>query len=134
MPSLIRNQINFTFTAASDMSAASQQYIFVKLDASGNVHPCTAATDKPIGVLQNRPALSELAEVCVFGQTPLRVGGTDVALDALLGVDSTSRAATLTPGTSTTAFVCARALKIDSDNDGALITATVNCLAPGRAA
>jgi hypothetical protein len=116
------------------MSAASQQYIFVKMDASGNVHPCTAATDRPIGVLQNRPALNEMAEVCVFGQTPLRVGGTDIALDAILGVDSTSRAAALTAGTSTTAFNCGRALKIDSDNDGALITAVINCLNPGRAA
>lgn len=133
MPALSANQICMTFSAASDMSAASQQYIFVKLGASG-VLPCAAATDKPIGVLQNRPAVNEMALVCVFGETPVRAGGTDLALEAVLGTDSTARAAALTPGTSTTAFSVGRAIKIDSTNAGGLVTALVNCLNLARAA
>lgn len=120
-----------SFTCASDMSASSQQYILVKLDSSGQAHPCTAVTDKPIGVLQNQPALGELAEVMVMGITKLRAGATDLAVEAVLGVDTTSRGAALTAGTgaSTTSYVVGRVIHVDaSDNDGALVTALINCV------
>jgi hypothetical protein len=121
--------------AASDMSAASQQYCIVKLDSSGNALPCTGATDVPVGVLQNLPQINETAEVLMLGISKIRVAGTDIAVGALVGVDATGRAVALTAGTSTTAYTIGRILKIDNaDNDAALVTALVNCLAPCRAA
>jgi hypothetical protein len=123
-----------SFTCASDMSAASQQFIFVKLGATG-VHPCTAATDVPVGVLQNLPERGQLAEVCMIGVSKVRAGGTDLALAAQIGIDSTSRAVVLAVGTTSTgSYILGRVLGIDNaDNDGALVTAAVNCLAPARA-
>lgn len=118
-----------SFTAASDMSAATNQYCLVEMDSSGNVHLAGAATDKAVGVLQNLPERGEQAEVMVLGISKVRAGATDLAVDALIGVDSTARAAALTPGTSTAAFVIGRVIHVDaSDNDGALVTALINCI------
>lgn len=125
-----------TFTAASDMSAASMQFCFVEMDSSGNCHLANAATDLPLGVLQNLPSRGQLAEVLVLGVSKVRAGGTDLSVGALIGVDSTSRAAALTVGSgaSTASYVAGRVIQIDaSDNDGALVTANINCLTLNRA-
>lgn len=130
-----------SFTAASDMTAASQQYCFVKFAASAEtVLPCTAAADLPIGVLQNNPEQGEQAQVALFGVTKIRVGSTDIGLvsttSGLLGVDSTGRAAILgAPGVGalTTQYVLGRIIAVDaSDNDGALVTAAINCIGLNR--
>src|SRR3990167_1935816 len=89
-----------TFTAASDMTAASCQYGFVKFAASAEtVLPCTGITDIPVGVLQNQPEQGQCAEVAIFGISKLRVGATDIALvsttSGLVGVDATGRAGVL---------------------------------------
>lgn len=132
VPVLIRS-----FTAASAMTAASLQYTFVKFASSSeNVIACAAATDLPIGVLQNLPAQGEQAEVMLLGITKLRVGATDIGLvsttSGVLGCDSTGRAACLgAPGVGalTTQYVLGRAIQIDaSDDDGALLTAAINCI------
>jgi hypothetical protein len=122
------------FKAASDMSAASQQFIFVKLDTSGNVHPCTAVGDIPIGVLQNRPERDQTAEVMLAGVTKLRAGATDLAIAAIVAVDATSRAAAVVAGTTgTSSYLAGKVIAVDAaDNDGALVTATINCLNAGR--
>lgn len=122
-----------SFTCASDMSAASQQYIFVKLGSTG-VHPCTAATDVPVGVLQNSPERGQLAEVCMIGVSKLRAGATDLSLAELVGVDTASRAVALSVGTTaTSAYILGRVINVDAaDNDGGLVTAAINCLAPAR--
>jgi hypothetical protein len=124
-----------SFTAASDMSAASMQFCLVNLSATG-AHLSTAVADRPIGVLQNSPARGELAEVMVLCVSKLRVGGTDIALDAAVGPDTTGRAAALTVGSgaSTTAYICGRVIDIGAaDNDAALVTALINCANLNRA-
>lgn len=122
------------FKCASDCSAASQQFILVKLDSSGNVHPCTAVGDIPIGVLQNRPQRDETAEVMLLGITKIRAGATDLSVGALLAVDATSRAATVVAGTTgTSSYIVGKVIAVDAaDNDGALVTASLNCLNAGR--
>jgi hypothetical protein len=121
-----------TLSAASALSAASQQFTFVNQVAAGVV-PATAATDLPIGVVQNSPNRGEPALVAYKGITKLRVGGADVAVAARIGTDATGRAIALTAGTSTGYHVLGRILYIDaSDNDGALVTAIVDCTAPPR--
>lgn len=126
-----------SFTAASDMTAASCQYTFVKFAASAEtVLPCTAVADIPIGVLQNTPAQGKQAEVAIFGITKLRVGTTDIALvsttSGTVGVDTTARAAILGApgvGAQTTSYVLGRIISVDAtDNDGGLITAAINCI------
>lgn len=129
-----------SFTAASDMSASSQQYMLVKqVQPSGSnlqCCPCTSTADFAIGVLQNQPARGEQAEVAVLGITKIRVAGTDISsvTAGFLGVDATGRAVVITPGTSTVSFVLGRILHFDgSDNDGALVTALINCINLNRA-
>jgi hypothetical protein len=122
-----------TLTAASSMSASTQQFCVVKLVTGRKVVPVTAETDIPFGVLQNSPGQDELAIVAVAGQTKIRVGGTDVSDTDVLGVDATARARSLTAGTGTTLYVLGRVLDTDaSDNDGGLISALIDCRVPRR--
>lgn len=124
-----------SFTAASDMSAASCQFAFVEQASNGDVHLCNAATDIPLGVLQNTPQRGQTAEVCVLGVTKVRVGATDItSAGGLLGTDATGRAATyVAGGTGTATFIVGRVIAIDAtNNDGALVTALVNCANPAR--
>jgi hypothetical protein len=44
-----------------------KQYTFVKLNSSGEAIAVAAATDVPIGVLQNAPTSGQEAEVLVVG-------------------------------------------------------------------
>jgi hypothetical protein len=124
-----------SFTAASDMSAVTAQYTLVRQAPNGHVHPCTAVTDIPIGVLQNTPERGKLAEVMLLGISKVRVGATDISTAGfLLGVDATSRAAAIVAGTATTTFVVGRVLADSGDNDGSLLTAAINCLSLARGA
>lgn len=122
-----------SFTAASAMSAATEQYCFVKLASNGNAHLCTAITDKPIGVLQNNPGRGEAADVMVLGVTKLRAN-VDLAVDDLVGAAANSRAAVYVCGTTgTSSFIAGRVIATDAaDNDGRVVTAAINCLSPTR--
>lgn len=62
--------------AGADLSAATNQFKFVKLDAAGDVIIPTAITDEVIGVLYNRPLSGQEAEV--------RVGQVEVQANAAL--------------------------------------------------
>lgn len=130
-----------SFTAASDMTAASQQFCLVKFAAaSDTVLPCTAVADLPIGVLQNLPRQGEQAEVMVLGVTKIRVDATDItdvsATSGLLGVSASARATVLGApgvGAQTTQYLIGRVINVDAtDNDGALATALINCINLGR--
>ena len=119
-----------SFTAASAMSNSTNQYIFVKLLSAGTVVPCSSAQDCPIGVLQNLPDRGSQAEVLMVGISKLRVGSTDVAgtSAAFVGSDANGRAILAVSGNSAT-YAAARVIQLDAtDNDGALVTAAVNCL------
>jgi len=115
--------------AASDMSASTQQYMVVKV-VSGGVGPLEAATDKPLGVLLNRPKLGEVAEICHLGLTKIRAGAADLAVDALLTPNATGGAVSAVSGN----FMFGRVHSIaNADNDGAVVVAAVNFLSLGRA-
>ena len=116
-----------SFTAASAMTAASAQFCVVKLVATG-VAPVDSNTDVPLGVLQNSPGLGEPALVALSGETKLRVGSADIARAARVASDSTARAIAVVAGTSTGFYPIGTVLSIDAaDNDGALVSAVINC-------
>jgi hypothetical protein len=96
-----------TLSAATDLS--THQYKFVKLISATTVGLCTAATDRPIGVLQNKPASGEAAEVCIFGITKLLAGGT-IVFNNVIGTDASSTADKKIPGTDTSEFMCGTAI------------------------
>ena len=119
------------YPAGADLSAATRQFSIVKLNSSGQVVPVAAADDKPVGVLLNSPTSGQVAEVAMLGETKLRVGGTDIALDTLVGCGTDGRAVSVASGN----FICGRVESIyAADNDGAIVTATINFLSLARAA
>ena len=120
-----------TIEAGADLSAAANQFKFVKL-SNGKVIICTAATDKPVGVLQNRPKLGEGAVVMHFGVTKLQ-GDADLAVDDLIGTSADGQADAKLPGTDLTEYVVGRVLE-DNTAAGGLVSALINCANPHRAA
>ncbi len=122
--------VKVTLVAGGDLSAL--QYTFVKLNSSGNVVAAAAATDIPIGVLQNAPASGAEAEVLVVGGTKI-VAGAAIGEGALVGTSSVGRAVALVAGTDTTKYVVGTLLT-ESGADGNIVTAVINCANPGRAA
>jgi hypothetical protein len=122
--------VKVTLVAAADLS--TKQYTFVKLDSSGLAAAAAAATDIPIGVLQNAPTAGQEAEVLIVGGTKI-VAGAAIGEGALVGTSSTGKAVALVAGTDTTKYVVGTLLT-ESAADGNIVTAVINCANPGRAA
>ena len=118
--------------ANADLSAAANQYKFVKL-TSAKVALCAAATDIPIGVLQNKPKAGETADVLALGVSKVRSDANLVAQD-LIGTAADGEADAKVPGTDTTEYVVGMVLIDTSAAAGDYTTAYINCLNPHRAA
>lgn len=123
--------LKITLKAAADLSA--KQYHFVKVDSSGDAAACTGATDRPVGVLQNKPtAAGQTCEIVVIGVTKI---SSDAALTegTLIGTSADGQADAKTPGTDTTEYVVGQMLT-ETGAAGVIGTALVNCANPHRAA
>ncbi len=119
--------VKITRVAGADLSAL--QYTFVKLSTTDTVVTCTAATDIPIGVLQNAPTSGQEAEILVVGGTKLTAGAT-IAIGNILGTTSAGAASVLTTS-DTTKYVLGTA--ISGGASAEIITAVINCANPTRA-
>ena len=115
--------------AAADLSAL--QYTFVKLDSSGKAAAVSAATDIPVGVLQNKPIQGQVAEIMVDGITKL-VAGVTMDEGNLVGVGAAGKSTVVVAGTDTTKYVLGQALEPAAANE--IFAALINCAAPHRAA
>lgn len=122
--------VKATFVSAGDLSAL--QFTFVKMATGGLIAAVAAATDIPVGVLQNAPTAGQEAEVLLAGVTKLVAGGA-LDTDVLVGTTSAGRAVVNTAGTSTTLYVAGRLLTAAGAN-GDIVTAAIDCIAPGRGA
>ena len=122
--------VKITLPAGADLS--SNQYYFVKINSSGNAVLCSAATDKPIGVLQNDPTSGEEAQVLVVGGTKLV---TNSACDegTVVGTASSGKGAPYVAGTDTTKFIVGSVI-LASGADGEIATVVVNCASAARGA
>jgi hypothetical protein len=101
-----RDGMDVTFTAGADLSA--KQYYFMEQSTTDNqVSTTNAATDRSIGVLQNKPAASgRAALVRVLGHTKIVCGENLASSEgSLIGSNVRGSATALTAGTSTTAYV-----------------------------
>jgi hypothetical protein len=116
------------FTASADLS--SSQYYFVKLASETTVTVCAAVTDKPIGVLQNKPTSGEQAIVRCFGISKVSADATLAAGD-VIGTSADGQAQPITLGSETTVHVCGQA--IGAGAAGTLQTALIN-ITNGRGA
>jgi hypothetical protein len=122
--------VKVTLVAGADLSA--KQYTFVKVNSSGEAIAAAAATDIPIGVLQNAPTSGQEAEVLIVGGTKI-VAGAAISDGAQIGTTSAGKAAALVAGTDTTKYVVGTLLT-ESAADGNIVTAVINCANPHRAA
>lgn len=119
-----------TRQAASDLSA--KQYYFVKLDTAGRVALCSATTDVPYGILQNKPGSLEPATVMRVGISRLVAGGT-LGIGGLVGTDADGKGTLVTSGTTgTVAYPVARAEEVAAA-DGNIIAVAINALVNTRA-
>tara|TARA_A100001391_G_scaffold70347_3_gene44943 strand:- start:3554 stop:3931 length:378 start_codon:yes stop_codon:yes gene_type:complete len=100
-----------SLSAASDLSA--KQYHFVKLASETTVDIISANTDTPIGVLMNKPAAGEAAEICVLGIAKVKAHGS-VTFGQVLGTTSAGKAEA-NPGA--TQKVMGQAIQDASAND-----------------
>lgn len=121
--------VKITLEAGADLSGS--QYKFVKLDSNGKAIAIAAATDLPIGVLQNNPASGGSAEVLISGGTKLVLGGT-VASAAVVSPKADGTGVAIVHGTDTTKFAVGQALV--GGASGEYATVVINCANAGRAA
>ena len=119
-----------SFRSAADLTAA--QYTFVKLDANGDIVACAAATDIPVGVLQNAPNTGQDASVMSIGISKVVA---DAALNEadLIGTSADGQADAKVPGTDTTEYIVGQVLTATTAAAG-VATALINCASPARAA
>jgi hypothetical protein len=78
-------------TASADNRTNQLRFVKSSGNLTGTV--CAAATDKPIGVLQNKPNTGEVMDILVTGVTKMILGGTVAAGDDLTS-DASGRAIT----------------------------------------
>lgn len=124
------NSLKITLPAGADLS--TKQYYFVKVNSSGNAVLCAAATDAPIGVLQNNPISGAEASIVVVGGTKI-VAGAAIAAGIKIGTDSAGKADAKVAGTDTTEYTVGQVL-LASAADADVLTAVINCASPNRAA
>lgn len=79
------------YKAGADLSAVANQYKIVKFTAASTIGLAAAATDKLIGVLQNRPQANVGAAVAVAGRALVKAGAA-VAVGDRLTADASGRA------------------------------------------
>lgn len=124
--------LNITLQAGADLSAAANQYKIVKLDANGHAILCAAATDVPVGVLQNTPKSGDAADVMVSGVSKVQASAA-IAIGKTIGTDASGLAAAYVAGTDTTSYIIGQVLTATAAANGYL-TALIDCGAPHRAA
>ena len=122
--------LKVTLVAGGDLS--SSQYKFVKMSADNTCVICAAATDVPIGVLQNSPESGEEASVTVIGGTKL-VSSAAIAAGVKIGTNNVGKADAKVAGTDTTEYTVGQVL-LAAGGDAEILTAVVNCASPNRAA
>ena len=122
--------LKISLEAGADLSA--KQYYFVKLDSAGKAIVCAGTTDKPIGVLQNKPTSGQTAEITVLGVSKVSTDAA-LAIDDLIGTSADGQAAAYVNGTDTTKYIVGRAL-VTSGGAGEITTILVNCASSHRAA
>jgi hypothetical protein len=91
-----------SFLAAGDLS--SYQYYLMKVSADNTVNVCAATTDKPVGILQNKPtAAGQPAEVMVFGVSKCSADAA-LAYGNVLGTSDDGQGTPVTESAAATAY------------------------------
>lgn len=81
--------LDVSFIAGGTLT--TKQFYFVKLSADNTVVVCDGATDKPIGILQNKPASGQSAKVRMIGVSKL-VSSGNIGYGVDVGTDGSGKA------------------------------------------
>jgi len=136
MPSAVYGQqpVKLTGVITDTAITTALLFTFVKYSGDNKVTPCVAATDVPCGVVQALASINEPVEVVALGETQLQAGAS-LSAGQLIGTNGSGQAVHLVPGTDTTKYVVGQVKRVvGGTTAGDFITATVDCMAPGRAA
>lgn len=114
--------------AAADLSAC--QYHFVTITGEGVVNVCSAITDVPIGVLQNKPAEGATCEIVAIGVTKV-VTEENLSAGQLVSTNANGHAILCEPGSDKTVYIAGTALA--DSTSGETTSIFVNLGAPARA-
>lgn len=125
-------QTRQSYNAGADFRTTGQFRFVVKNGTGDDIEAVNAATDAPIGVLQNNPNTNQEATVAHAGDTKLVAGGVINEGDRI-GTDNQGRGVAIVPGTDVTKYLLGTALTPASGAD-IIFTASVDCPAAGRAA
>ncbi len=121
--------------AGAGLTASTAQYRFVKMSADQTVVLCTAATDRPCGVLQAPVgATGDPVDVVSQGETQVVSNGTQ-KYGYGIGTDASGYAfhveASITGGAQNIYYVAGMVVNIQQGTSaGNLITAVINCVNP----
>ena len=80
--------------AENDLSA--KQYQLVEISGDNQVDLCDGATDKVVGILQNKPIAGQACEIMVVGMSKLLAGTGDLTAGDLWGTSATGTGITKT--------------------------------------
>lgn len=116
--------------AGADLSAA--QHKFVKFNADRQVILCAAVTDRPIGVLQNKPdASGKGAEVLAIGVSKVEADESLSAGDAI-STSADGQAALAAAGSDTTVYIVGLVIA-GAANAAEIAEIAINCVGAARA-
>jgi len=122
--------LTLTYPASADISTS--KFRCVKLNSSGQAAPFAAATDNPLGILQDAPAAAGRAsQVMHDGVSLLEAGSGGVTAGDVVMPDASGKGVTCTVGTDTTKYAFGKALS--SAASGALFACLFDCKNVGRA-
>src|SRR5712664_178464 len=122
--------VDGTRVAGADLS--THQFKYVKLNTSGQVILCAAATDKPYGILQNKPVANQAAEVMRDGLSK-NVMAASNTIGNVGGTDANGLFAAYAFGTDTTKYICSEVVLNAAATNG-IGTVSFSCFAPPRGA
>lgn len=132
MASVHQGAIVISLPAGGNLS--TKQFYFMKMSGTGQqVTTCTAATDIPVGVLQNKPAAAgRAAKLVVCGPTKISADAA-LTVGTLIGTSADGQADPKTAGTDTTEYICGQVIEL-AGAAGDIVEAIINCINPARAA
>ena len=115
-----------TFLAAADLSA--KQWYWVKVTADNTVNVCAATTDKPIGILQNKPSGSGQAAVVMIHGVSKASADASVTVGSVVGTSTDGQCVSVTEAEDATAYACGTCLAAaGSGNAGQIAEVFVDC-------
>ena len=92
----------------------------------------TSATDLPIGIVQNAPAVGEEAVVALSGVSKMRAGASNLTVGTRIVPNDSGNAVTATSA-SASFFVVGRVIDVDATtNANGIVTVVLSLLNPGE--